>query len=1201
MQPFDATDRQAITALRILAVDQVEQARSGHPGMPLGAAPMAYVLWSRFLRHDPRDPAWPDRDRFVLSAGHGSALLYALLHLFGYDVSLDELKRFRQLDSRTPGHPERGVTPGVEITTGPLGQGFGAAVGMAIAERHLAARFNHEGFPLVNHRTFVIASDGDLMEGISHEAASLAGHLRLGRLVVLWDDNRITIDGPTSLAWSEDVPGRFRAYGWRVIEVEDGEDLQALADALAAAVANEDGPALVRVRTHIGYGSPAKQDTAAAHGAPLGAQEAAATRKALGWEIEEPFAVPQVVRDHYHRLAERSRRVAKEWRKLRTEHEKTHPAEAGELARRLAGELPEELTTALPRFEGTPSLATREASGVVLNAFAPLLPELVGGSADLSGSNNTIIKGEMDFQANERSGRGLRFGVREHAMAAIAGGMALHGALRPYVATFLVFSDYLRPALRLAALMKLPVVYVFTHDSIAVGEDGPTHQPVEHLAALRAIPGLTVLRPADAHETAQAWHAALQRRDGPTALILTRQKLPVLPPPPADAVARGAYVIRQPVSGCSDAVLLASGSEVALALATAELLAKEGIDARVVSVPCLESLSRLDPDSRHAVLGSGCACRVVIEMGRGMGWERHVPGAELVTLERFGASAPGEELAAHLGFSPEKVAERVRAALSARRPSKLIATLPPTMEGVLAGRVARLETLHVLQRIRIHDATLWGESHARDVARRLGWLDLPGRACQELFGLGKLVGALAAEGAKTLYLLGMGGSSLAPRVLRELLGNPSHRRLVVVDTTDPDLVAGELDTLDPRSSAVVAVSKSGTTAETSALLEIFWERFQSALRDGTGARFVSITEHGTPLERLAQERGFRDLIPHPVDVGGRYSALSAVGLLPAVWLGHDIEQLVSGAARALCGLSPTHPAVELGLIAASSAPNGWGKLAWCSSPTLLPLGAWAEQLIAESTGKQGKGLLPLVADLPPSPETAWGATLYFSPRLVGEETAEIDSRLDALAAAGHPVARWCLPRTALGEAFAVLEMATAVAALLLGVNPFDEPDVVRAKEKARAILAEPSLTLPERSVEPARQLIDHLAGLHAEDALVLLAYLPERPDTSLALAELAARLSARGGVPSTYAFGPRYLHSTGQLHKGGPNHTVPIVLTGKSQRDLTIPRQRFTLGQLRWAQALGDIEALEDAGRRVLHLHLEGDPLEALGGLTQEL
>jgi transketolase len=1197
MGDFDDLDQQAVTAVRVLAVDEVEAARSGHPGLPLGASPMAYVVWSRFLRFDPSEPAWPDRDRFVLSAGHGSAMLYALLHLFGYDLPLEELKHFRQWGSRTPGHPEVDLAAGIETTTGPLGQGFANAVGMALAERHMAARFNRDGFPVFDHRTYVIASDGDLMEGISHEAAALAGHLRLGRLVVLYDDNHITIEGSTSLAYSDDVALRFGGYHWQVLHVDDGNDMEAIARALEEATAAEDQPTLIRVRTHIGYGSPHKQDTAAAHGAPLGPEEAVLTRHALGWEVEEPFVIPEAIRSHFMGIQMRRRATHQVWQELWDAYQEAHPDLANELERRWRGGLPQGWEEIHADFGDGKPMATRQASGRVLNALAPHLPELIGGSADLAPSTDTLLEGEDDVGPGAYSGRNLHFGVREHAMAAICNGMALHGGLRPYGATFLIFSDYLRPSLRLAALMGLPVVFVFTHDSVGLGEDGPTHQPVEHLAALRAIPNLAVIRPGDARETEQAWQVALARRDGPTALILTRQKLPVLPPPPAGAVGRGAFVRAEAENGAPEVVLIATGSEVSLALAGRERLEEEGIATRVVSAPCLGLLAGQKESYQREVLGPRHALRVAIEAGRALGWHRWVGDGETIALSRFGASAPGDVAMRNLGFSVDAVVEHVRAALAGRHVTPLATAIPADCEGVLAGRRARLESLHTCQRLRIRDASMWGERHAREVARRLGWLDIAARIGGELAGLERLASALASDGARCLYLLGMGGSSLAPQVLREVLGNPSGRELVVVDTTDPDRVGAILDHCDPATAAVLAVSKSGATAETEALTEVFWEHLERHHGGRTGDRFVALSEHGTPLESLAHERRFRAMIPHPVDVGGRYAALSAVGIFPALWLGIDAEILLAGASRALADLAADHPAVQLGLLLGCVAPSGWGKLAWCASPRLTPFGAWAEQLVAESTGKEGKGILPVVlAD--PASVVAWPDTLYLSPRLAGEAVDELDAALDEVLRSGHPVVRWRLREDDIGEALAVLEMATAVTGLLLGVNPFDEPDVMRAKERARAALAEGSGEAPAALGDPATVLLDHLDGLDSRDAVALLAYLPENPDVAAALSELAGALSRRFGVPVTHAFGPRYLHSTGQLHKGGPDRIVPVILTGEPGRDIAIPGRRLTLARLRAAQATGDAQALTEVGRRVLSLHLGADPLAALRDMS---
>ncbi len=668
--PRSETDRLAVDTLRFLAVDAVEAAASGHPGMPMGAAPMAYGLWTRLLRFDPAAPTWPDRDRFVLSAGHGSMLLYGLLHLAGYPVTLDDLRAFRQWGSRTPGHPEYGHTPGVETTTGPLGQGISAAVGMAMAERHLAARFNRPGFPVVDHRTWVIAGDGDLMEGVSAEAASLAGHLGLGRLVVLYDDNRITIEGSTDLTFSEDVEARFAAYGWQTLAVEDGTDVDAVVRALERARDDETRPTLVRVRTHIGHGSPNKADTADAHGAPLGPDEVARTKDALGWPREPAFRVPDAAREPFAAAARRGAAARAEWLELVGRYRAEHPDLAAELERRLAGSLPDGWADAVPAFAPDPKgTATRAAGGKVLGALAPVLPELVGGSADLAPSTKTVLPGEAAFSREQPGGRNVHFGVREHAMAAVLNGLANHGGVRPFGSTFFVFCDYLRPGLRLAALMGVPVIHVFTHDSIFVGEDGPTHQPIEHLASLRAVPGLVVLRPCDANETAEAWKLAVARTDGPTALVLTRQNLPVLDRTglgPADGVRRGGYVLREAAGG-TDAVrviLVATGSEVHLALEAADRLEADGVGTRVVSLPSWELFDAQDGAYRDAVLPPAVTARVAVEAASPFGWERYVgTTGRIVGIDRFGASAPAGVLAERFGFTAERVIAAAREVL----------------------------------------------------------------------------------------------------------------------------------------------------------------------------------------------------------------------------------------------------------------------------------------------------------------------------------------------------------------------------------------------------------------------------------------------------------------------------------------------------------------------------------------------------------
>jgi transketolase len=698
-------DTRCVNTIRILSAEAVQRANSGHPGMPMGAATMAYVLWTRFLKHNPRNPGWPDRDRFVLSAGHGSMLLYSLLHLTGYNLPMEEIRNFRQWESRTPGHPEHGLTPGVEMTTGPLGQGLAHGVGMAMAERFLAQRFNRPGHTIVDHFTYAIVSDGDLMEGISHEAAALAGHLRLGKLVYLFDDNHITIEGATSLAVSDNVRGRFEAYGWEVFEV-DGDDIPALESAITRARGNLAQPSLIAARTHIAHGSPHKQDTAAAHGSPLGEEELRLTKEALGWTASEPFYVPPEVRARMGAAIERGEAAEREWLGRLAAYGAAHAEERTLWDRWQSGSLPEGWDAALlDRDPGSAPMATRVASGRAINLLAGELGNLVGGSADLAPSNNTQIKDQGSFEPEGVKGPNVHFGVREHAMAATVNGMALHGSLRPYAGTFFVFSDYMRPALRLAALMQAPSVFVFTHDSIGLGEDGPTHQPIEHLPALRAIPGLTVIRPADARETFEAWWAALQAH-GPVALVLSRQNLPALdrsallmpgepagrerhPRPagregvrnqddlggPSIPVARGAYILaeagvaRAPVGGAPpdpsrpDIILISSGSEVQLCVQARQSMEQRGIRTRVVSMPSWELFERQPEAYRHFVLPPGTT-RLAVEAASPFGWERYTGCSEAVIgLDRFGASAPAGILFERLGFTPGAVEQKAVALL----------------------------------------------------------------------------------------------------------------------------------------------------------------------------------------------------------------------------------------------------------------------------------------------------------------------------------------------------------------------------------------------------------------------------------------------------------------------------------------------------------------------------------------------------------
>ncbi len=654
-------DDLCVNTIRTLAMDAVQAANSGHPGAPMGLAAAAYVLWTRFLKHNPKNPAWVDRDRFVLSGGHASMLLYSLLFLTGYKVGMKELKNFRQWGSITPGHPEYGHTPGVETTTGPLGQGFTNAVGMAMAECHLSAIFNKGNQNIVDHHTYVICGDGDLMEGVTSEAASLAGHLGLGKLICIYDDNKISIEGGTDLAFTENVAARFRAYKWHVVQVDDGNDLNAIQQALKEAKAETSRPTLIALRTHIAYGSPNKQDTHGAHGAPLGDEEIRLTKENLGWPANKKFYVPAEALKTFRQCVVKGKKADAAWRKKFTAYTRRHPELAQEWQAAICCKPLRGWDAKVPTFANAAPIATRAASGQVLNALADKLPTLMGGSADLAPSNNTLIKSSFDFQKGSYDGRNIRFGVREHAMGGILSGMALHKGVRPYGGTFLVFADYCRPAIRLAALMKLPVIYVFTHDSVALGEDGPTHQPVEQLAALRAIPGLTVIRPADATETAAAWRVAIKSVNAPVALILSRQRLPVLDRklyPSAVALAKGGYVLADS-DGTPDVILIGSGSEVHLCLEAQGLMAKRGVAARVVSMPSWELFERASQNYKDKVLPMKVSARVAVEAGISFGWEKYVGGAgAVIGINRFGASAPGGTVMQKYGMKASTVVSK---------------------------------------------------------------------------------------------------------------------------------------------------------------------------------------------------------------------------------------------------------------------------------------------------------------------------------------------------------------------------------------------------------------------------------------------------------------------------------------------------------------------------------------------------------------
>ncbi|WAA10855.1 transketolase [Fervidibacillus albus] len=664
---FNQVDELAVNTIRTLSIDAIEKANSGHPGMPMGSAPMAYTLWTRFMNHNPKNPKWFNRDRFVLSAGHGSALLYSLLHLSGYDVTMDDLKQFRQLGSKTPGHPEFGHTPGVEATTGPLGQGIAMAVGMAMAERHLASTYNKDEFEIVNHYTYALCGDGDLMEGVSAEAASLAGHLQLGRLIVLYDSNDISLDGDLNQSFSESVADRFKSYGWQYILVEDGNDLNQIAKAIEEAKNDVTKPTMIEVKTIIGYGSPNKAGTSGVHGAPLGKEELQLTKESYGWKYDDFYVPEEVYAQFQTHVSEHGKKVETEWKQLFEQYKQSYPELGKQLEMAIDGKLPEDWDADIPVYETGSKLASRASSGEVLNGIAKRVPYFFGGSADLAGSNKTTIKGAGDFLPQSYEGRNIWFGVREFAMGAALNGMALHGGLKVFGGTFFVFSDYLRPAIRLAALMGLPVTYVFTHDSIAVGEDGPTHEPIEQLASLRAMPNLSVIRPADGNETAAAWKLALESENTPTALVLTRQNLPTLEGTDEkayDGVSKGAYVV-SPAKGEAQALLLATGSEVSLAVDAQKSLAQDGIDVAVVSMPSWDRFEKQSDEYKQSVIPKHVKKRLAIEMGASLGWHRYIGDeGEVLAIDRYGASGKGEVIMEQYGFSVDNVVKQVKQLLS---------------------------------------------------------------------------------------------------------------------------------------------------------------------------------------------------------------------------------------------------------------------------------------------------------------------------------------------------------------------------------------------------------------------------------------------------------------------------------------------------------------------------------------------------------
>ena len=665
---FGPIDQLAINTIRCLSIDAIQKANSGHPGMPMGCAPIVYTLYKKYMNHNPQNPKWLNRDRFILSAGHGSMLLYSILHLSGYDISLDDLKNFRQWKSITPGHPEFGLAPGIETTTGPLGQGFANAIGMAIAQEYLAAMFNKDDINILDHHIYGICSDGDLMEGVSHEAASIAGHLKLGKVIFFYDDNNISIEGSTSLTFSEDIEKRFDAYNWQTLQINDVNDLEQIDKVINDAKSETDKPTLIITKTHIGYGSPNKQDTAAAHGSPLGEEEVKLTKKNLNWTEDKTFFIPEEVAEHFSDVRMKGKVAEDAWNKLFDEYKSKYPAEAERLLKIMNNDFGDEWKSKLPSFKDfSENIATRSASGKVINSIEKVLPTLIGGSADLAPSTNTLMKDETDFSATNRSGRNFHFGIREHGMASLLNGMAMYGGIIPYGATFLVFADYLRPAIRLAAISGIKVIYVFTHDSIGLGEDGPTHQPIEHFAAIRAIPKVLVIRPADASETVEAWKAALEHEGSPVALMLTRQKLPVLDRSilsPAENLNKGAYVIKD-CDGEPQMILMATGSEVSITLEAADMLNETGIKTRVVSFPSWELFEKQPEEYKESVLSSSIKARISVEAGVKQGWEKYVgDSGESISIEKFGASAPADILFKEYGFTPENIVLKVKKLLN---------------------------------------------------------------------------------------------------------------------------------------------------------------------------------------------------------------------------------------------------------------------------------------------------------------------------------------------------------------------------------------------------------------------------------------------------------------------------------------------------------------------------------------------------------
>jgi len=1591
-------ERLSINTIRTLAMDAVQKANSGHPGTAMAMAPVVYTLWQRFLRFDPDDPIWPNRDRFVLSMGHASMLLYSLLHLAGVkavnpqyerlgqlSVTLDDIRRFRQLDSKCPGHPEYRWTSGVETTTGPLGQGVATSVGMAIAARWMASHFNRPGFEMFDYDVFALAGDGCMMEGVSSEAASLAGHLKLANLCWIYDNNKITIEGHTEWAFSEDVATRFIAYGWNVTRVGDANDLEMLERAFKTFRATTDRPTLVIVDSHIAWGAPNKQDTHAAHGEPLGEEEIRLTKRNYGWPEDAQFLVPAGVREHLAGgVGARGRAAREAWMATFEAYKATYPDLADHLFRMQHRQLPDGWDKDLAPFPPDPKgVAGRDASAKVLNTLAQNVPWFIGGSADLAPSTKTRLtfEGAGDFTAISPEGRNFHFGIREHAMGSILNGLSL-SKIRPYGSGFLIFSDYMRPAIRLSSLMELPVVYIFTHDSIGVGEDGPTHQPIEQIASLRSVPGLLTIRPGDANEVVEAWRHVATLRHDPVALILARQALPTLDRTKygaASGVARGAYVLADAVDGRPDVILLASGSEVSLCVQAYERLTAEGLKARVVSMPCWELFERQDKKYRESVLPPSVTARVAVEQASTFGWGQYVgPDGEIIGMKTFGASAPLKELQTKFGFTPENVVNTARGVLrrqqtnplkilqnygqsvwldyirrslitsgelqrmldedglrgvtsnpaifekaiagsndyeadlkalersrdldakgvyerlairdiqeaadvlaslyvatkrrdgyvslevspdlahdtestvaEARRlwkavgrenvmikvpatpagvpairrliaeginvnvtllfaqeayqsvanayiegieafakaggdvsrvasvasffisridamidamiterlrtstdsmeqallkgllgkvaianakltylrskeiyasprwqalaakgaqtqrllwaststknanyrdvvyveeligkdtvntipPAtfdafrdhgrcsasleanleeaadtmqtlakvgismqevtdtllnegvkifadafvKLIAAvskrfaapelvkrqtvkLPPDLDGAVRAMIRDWQAGGKVRRLWARDATLWTGS---DEADWLGWLGITDDQIANIDHLHRIQTEAKNGGFNHLLLLGMGGSSLCPEVLKMTFGKiAGHPELHVLDSTDPAQIKAVERKVDLEKTLFVVSSKSGSTLEPNIFKQYFFERVKQVVGpDRAGGRFIAITDPGSKMQRVAEADRFRHIFFGLPSIGGRFSALSDFGVVPAAVMGLDVTRFLGQAdqmAKACASSVPVeeNPGAMLGIILGVLGTRGRDKVTLITSPAIHTLGAWLEQLIAESTGKEGKGLVPVDREPLGDPGAYGHDRVFVYSRLASAPDAGQDERVTALEAAGQPVVRIEIEDPyGLGAEFFRWEFATAVAGSVLGINTFNQPDVEASKTATRKLTTEYEKTgvLPPEKLlrvgdsDFAAELKAHMATVKAGDYVALLAYIEMTDPHEAELQKMRTKIRDRYKVATCLGFGPRFLHSTGQVYKGGPNSGVFLQITCDDAADLAVPGQTYTFGVVKAAQARGDLQVLKERGRRALRVHLGPD------------